>query len=82
MAAAIPKQHLSACHLINIVTKVIVRTKYQFGILRQLIDYLLGITTGDNDIRQSLHGSSCIYIADNLIARMLVLEFLQVLSLA
>ena len=81
MTSTIPKQHLSSCYLINIITQVIIRTKYQFGILWQLINNLLGITTGHYHISQRLHSCCSVYITDNLIARMLILELLQVFSL-
>ena len=82
MAASIPKQHLTACHLVDIVSKVIVRTKDQFCILWQLVYHLLGIAAGHYHIRQRLHGCRRIDITDDLIAGMLFLVFLQVLSLA
>ena len=82
MTTAIPEQHLTTCHLIDIITKVIVRTEDQFGILRQLIHDLLGITRGHHHIRQSLHSCRRINITDDLITRMLLFIFLQILSLA
>ena len=82
MTATIPKQHLTASHLVDVVTQIIVRTEYQLGILRQLVDHLLGIAAGDDDICQCLHRCRRVHIRNNLIAGMLVLEFLQILCLA
>ena len=81
VTAAIPEQHLTTRHLIDIVTKVIVRTEDQLRILRQLIHHLLSIARSHDDIRQSLYGSRRIHIRYHLIARMLFLELLQVFSL-
>ena len=81
MTASIPKQHISACHLIDIITQIIVRTKDKFCILRQLVDYFLRITTRHNNISKRLDSCCGVDITDNLIAWMLILELLQVFSL-
>ena len=79
MATAIPQQHLPSRHLVDIVTKIIVRTKNQFGILRQLVHYFLSIAARHHHIRQCLYGCRRVHIRHYLITRMLILVFLQVL---
>ena len=52
MACAMPKDHITSRNRIDIRTEVIIRTKNNLGILRQLIDYMLGIRRRDDYIRQ------------------------------
>ena len=81
MTSTVPKKHFATCSAIYIVSKIIIRTKDNLLILRETINNLFSITTCYNTISKCLNSCCSIYIAYNLISRMLILEFLQVFSL-
>ena len=82
MASTVPQQHLTACHTVDIVAKIVVRTEDDFSILRQLVNHALGIATGHYYIGQSLHSSCSVDIAHHQMIGMLLLELPQIVSLA
>ena len=82
VASAVPQQHVSSRHTVDIRAEVVVRTEDQLLVLREGVNDLLCVSARHHHIRQRLHRRRGVNIAHHLISRMLLLEFLQVFSLA
>ena len=82
VAAAVPEQHLATGDAVDIVAQIVVGAEDNLLVLWEGVYHLLGIAAGHHTVGERLDGSRGVDIRHHLIARMLVLELLQVFCLA
>ena len=81
MASAIPQLHLSARHAVDIAAKVLVWTKENGLIFRQLLHDLQGVATGHYHIGECLYSSTGIDIRHDHVSGVLCLPCCQICCL-